>query len=151
MTDQWSVLVASSDVENRRAVTKMLVNQGFDPVSASTVKQCRRMLEKQQVALIFCERQLTDGNYQDILKCAIGDSPKKKARVILMSGLMKPEEYYQARQSGVFDIIGLPCRPTNVEWAIILAKRDERNRAKQLIGISSVSQSRRMSAIVGAS
>lgn len=151
MTDQWSVMVASSDLENRRGLARMLVGQGFDPVSAATVKQCREILEKQQIALIFCEPHFPDGNYQDILKATICDSQKKNPRVILMSSLMKPEEYHQARQSGVFDIIGLPCRPTNVEWAIILAKRDERNRAKQLIGIPSVSQSRRMSSTATAS
>jgi DNA-binding NtrC family response regulator len=151
MTEQWAVMVVSSDLENRRALARMLVGLGFDPVSAATVKQCREVLDKQQIALIFCERHFADGNYQDILKATICGSQKKNPRVILMSSLMKPEEYQQARQSGLFDIIGLPCRPTNVEWAIILAKRDERNLAKQLVAIPPANQARRISATAGVS
>src|ERR1700722_19950177 len=122
MTEQWAGMVVSSDLEDPRPLARMLVGLGFDPVSAATVKQCREVLDKQQIALIFCERHFADGNYQDILKATICGSQKKNPGVILMSSLMKPEEYQQARQSGLFGILGLPCPPPTFQWAIFFIK-----------------------------
>ncbi len=151
MTDQWPTMVVSSDLENRRSIARVLSAQGFDPFSVGTVKECREVLNEREVAVIFCDRDLSDGDYRDILASVMCAPQKKRARVVLMSLLMKPEEYQEAKRSGVFDIIGLPCRPTNIEWAIILAKRDERNRAKQLIGVAPLSPSRGKSAVAGVS
>ena len=142
MTEQWPVMVVSPDLENRRNIARVLSSQGLDPICIGTVKECREILDRQEVALIFSDRDLSDGDYRDILASTVCYPQKKRARVVLMSRLRKPEEYEEAKTSGVFDVIGLPWRPTNIEWTIILAKRDERNRAKQLVGITPGSASR---------
>jgi len=142
MTDQWPIMVVSSNLESRRSILRILASQGFDPVSTSNVKECREVLEKQYVSLIFCDRELSDGDYRDIQAGALSAPQKQKARVVVISPLMKPEEYQEARNSGVFDIIGVPCRPTNIEWTIILAKRDERKRMKQPLRITALNSSR---------
>ena len=151
MTEQWPIVVVSPDLESRRSIARVLSAQGFDPTCIGTVRECREILEKQEVAMIFCDRDLSDGDYRDILASTLCSPQKKPVRVVLMSRLKRPEEYEEAKRSGVFDIIGVPCRPTNIEWTIILAKRDERNRAKQLLNISPGAPLRAKSASAGMS
>lgn len=151
MMDQWMIMVVSSDLENRRNVSRILASQGFDPIGVASVRECREVLEKQDISLIFCDRRLADGDYRDV-QATIQCTPRKqKPRVVVISPLMKPEEYQEAKSSGVFDIIGVPCRPTNIEWTIILAKREERNRLKQPIRITSFNSSRGKPFAAGAS
>jgi DNA-binding NtrC family response regulator len=38
------------------------------------------------------------------------------------------EEFKEAMRWGAFDVISAPCRPTDVEWMVIQARRDERHR-----------------------
>lgn len=147
--DQYPVMVVSSDLENRRNIARLLMDQGFEPASAASVNECREILEQHEIRVIFCDRDLHDGDYRDVLASAIYAPHKNKAYVVLMSALMRPEDYQEARRSGIFHVVGLPCRSTNLEWAIILAKRDERNRAKELLGIPSGSQSRAKVAMAG--
>ena len=90
-----------------------------------------------------------DGDYHDVLASALYAPHKDKAHVVLMSALTRPDDYQEARRAGIFDVVGLPCRPTNLEWAIILAKRDERNHARELVGIPSSSPARARVAVVG--
>lgn len=151
MNDQWPMMVVSSDLEGRRSVVRMLVSQGFEPISAASVGECREVLDKQEVGLIFCDGQLIDGDYQDILASALYAPHRSKARVVLIAPQMKPEAYQEAKRAGVFDVISLPCRSTNLEWAIILAKRDERNRKKERLGIAPHSRPPVKSAAAGIS
>jgi len=51
---------------------------------------------------------------------------------VMMADLDTPEEYHQARQHGLFDVIPSPCRATDVEWMVIQAKRNRRP-AKELL------------------
>jgi CheY-like chemotaxis protein len=151
MTGQLTIMVVSADLENRRNIARILDSQGFDPVCVANVRECGEILGKQGISLIFCDRKLADGDYRDIQANALAVPQKQKPRVVVMSALMKPEEYQEAKSSGVFEVIGVPCRPTNIEWAIILAKRDERNRMKQPLRITSFNSSRGNPAAAGAS
>ena len=151
MTDQWPIMIVSSDLEGRRNIARMLTSQGFDPICAASVSECREVLDKQEVGLIFSDRDLMDGDYQDVLAGTLYSPQKNKPRVVLIAALMKPEAYQEAKRAGIFDVINLPCRSTNLEWAIILAKRDERNRKKELLGIAPFSRPPAKSAAAGIS
>lgn len=131
MNIPWQIVVASSDLESRRALTSILTRQGLDPISASTFAECRDVIEKEAVGLVFCDRHLTDGNYRDILN--VSRSAAGKVRVVVTSKHADWDEYLEAMRLGAFDVIASPCRPTDVEWMVIQAKRDERNRSRDLI------------------
>ena len=45
------------------------------------------------------------------------------------------DEYLEAIRLGAFDVIASPCRPTDVEWMVIQARRDERVRVRQVVGV----------------
>ncbi|HWF37679.1 MAG TPA: response regulator [Candidatus Acidoferrales bacterium] len=151
MTDQWLIMVVSSNLEARRNVTRMLTSQGFETISAASVRECGEVANTQDVALIFCDRDLSDGDYRDVLAMTLCRPHKNKARVVLISSQMSPEAYQEAKRSGVFDVISLPCRPTNLEWTVILAKRDERSRRKELLGIAPYNRPSVKSAAAGIS
>lgn len=129
MDNFGDILVASSDLELRRSIVTTLRQLGTDPICASTVSQCREILARQSIALVFCDRRFTDGNYEDLM-AAVASSPRNpRARVVLTTNFIGPGEYHEAKQSGVFDVIASPCHSIAIEWMVILAQRDEMKRS----------------------
>lgn len=131
MNIPWQIVVASSDLESRRGLTSILTRQGLDPISTSSFAECRELIERETVGLVFCDRHLADGDYRDILN--VTRSATGKVRVVVTSKHADWDEYLEAMRLGAFDVIASPCRPTDVEWMVIQAKRDERNRSRELL------------------
>jgi DNA-binding NtrC family response regulator len=133
MSDTWQILVASSDLQSRRTLVSTLDRQGFDSFCASNVSQCREILDSQHIRLVFCERAFADGDYRDVLSAAAGGSQQPKARLVLLTALADSEQYRRAKEQGVFEVINAACRPTDVEWMVIQARRDEQQRGATLL------------------
>jgi DNA-binding NtrC family response regulator len=125
MSETWQIMVASSDLENRRNLMSTLDRQGLGAFCASNVSQCREILGKQNVGLVFCDRSFADGDYRDVLSAAASSASGLKTRVVLLSTLADAEQYRRAKDQGVFEVISAACRPTDVEWMVIRARRDE--------------------------
>jgi DNA-binding NtrC family response regulator len=124
MTSWFEVLVVSSDAVLRDNLANILAALGIDAVSASTLHECGETLAQRRVALIFCDRDLADGNYQQLLK--IRTASGAKPRVVVTSRTADWGEFKEAMRHGAFDVIRVPCRRTDVEWMVIQAKRAER-------------------------
>lgn len=133
MSDLWLVMIASSNLENRQRLTRILEQQGVDAIWASTAAQSRETLESEHVGLVFCDRYFADGDYQDVLAAAHSPSAKGETRIVLTSPMLNAEQYEKAKQQGVFEVIPTPCRPTDVEWMIIQAKRKELKRPRPIL------------------
>jgi len=131
MNIPWDILVASSDLEGRRALSNILGNLGVDPLTSSTVRECKELMASERVGLIFCDRLLADGNCYDLLNASrIG---RTKARVVVMSSTADWDEFLEAMRLGAFDVIANPCRATDVEWMIIQALRYERTEVRMAL------------------
>ena len=130
METTWEILVASPDLEMRRSIVTILTRLGVDAICASTVEQCREVLAKNYVGLVFSDRHFPDGTYLDLLAPA-GSTPGEKPRIVLTTYCIDPAEYHTARLSGVFEVISSPCHSTAVEWMVIQAMRDDRKRRRQ--------------------
>jgi two-component system response regulator PilR (NtrC family) len=128
MNIPWDILVASSDLEGRRALSNILGKLGVDPLTSSTVRECKELIGSERVGLIFCDRLLSDGNCYDLLNASRGG--RAKARVVVMSSTADWDEFLEAMRLGAFDVIASPCRATDVEWMIIQALRYERTEAR---------------------
>jgi DNA-binding NtrC family response regulator len=126
MNEPLQVAVTFGSLENRRHVAMILVNLGLDPICIASVKQCRDLLAKEDIHLIFCDRFLSDGDYCDILSAT--QSGKSQPFVVLACQ-HNNSDYQQAIAQGVFAVITAPCRPTDVEWMLIQAKRKQRDLA----------------------
>lgn len=126
----WEVVVVSSNLVNRQDVAGMLFRLGIDPICLSTVDQCRNLRSHKNIGLVFCDRHVKDGDYRDVLSAVGPSQTARDAKVVMMAELDTPEEYHEARRQGLFDIISSPCRPTDIEWMVIQAKRN-RHRGKE--------------------
>jgi DNA-binding NtrC family response regulator len=126
MTTPWDVVVVSSDLESRRNLSAILVRQGLDPICTSTLRECREIISQKSVGVVFCDSNVADGSYKEFL--AGYHSRSERPRVVVTSRHSEWDEFKEAIRLGAFDVIGAPCRPTDVEWMIIQAKRDDRNR-----------------------
>jgi DNA-binding NtrC family response regulator len=118
-------VVVTSDLFNRRHLTDILNNHGVEPFCFSTLRECREILSERSVGLVFCDPEVSDGNYKDLL--AICNSRKRRPRVVVTSPDVEPPAVKEAMQLGAFHVISSPCRPADVEWMLIQAKREERN------------------------
>lgn len=127
MDTSWQIVVASSNLENRRRITTVLMQLGLDPIRLSSVSQCREVLAKEQINLLFCDRVLSDGDYDDIV--AASHATEGRPPVVLVCH-HNNIEYQKAIGSGVFGVITEACHPSDVEWMMIQAKRDYCKRAR---------------------
>ena len=125
MASPFEIVVVSSDLADRDQLTGVLASLGLHPVATSSLRECREILAQKNVELVFCDRHLVDGNYQDLLATSrqSGDRP----RVVVTSHSADWDEYTEAMRCGAFDIISAPCRRTDVEWMVIQAKRAGRD------------------------
>lgn len=128
MTSPFEIIVASPDLENRKHLTEILVKIGIDPLRASTIRECQEMYEQRRVGLIFCDARLADGTCEEFLKQYPRGGPRP--RVVLTSRTADWDEFMRATRLGAFDVICVPCYPTDVEWMVIEASREERSRMR---------------------
>jgi DNA-binding response OmpR family regulator len=123
----YPVLIASSDIENLKAIRAVLAEDGLSTICASTVKETQEALASTPVSIVICDRQLPDGSFKDLLHLT------KKARpevpVVVASRTDDWKENVAAKQLGAFEVIHSPCERSSVEWAVIMALRVWRQRA----------------------
>jgi DNA-binding NtrC family response regulator len=127
----FEVIVVSSDLESRRQLAGILTKLNHDPISVATLKDCHEQFAQREVGIIFCDPLVSDGNYQDLLGAY--RMKDRRPRVVVRSRLADWGQFKEAMRSGAFDVIASPCRPTDVEWMIIQAKREERELAKNSV------------------
>jgi len=83
-------------------------------VCCSTVRDARSRLARKHVPVVFCEAQLTDGSFRDLLGAA--DTTVSKVVVTSRSG--DTREYVEAMSLGAFDYMSSPYRRSEVEWIL---------------------------------
>ena len=124
MVSPFEVVIVSSDLAVRQHLAGILANLRVDAVCTSTLRECREILTQKSIQLVFCDSQVADGNYQDLL--AVYPQPGERPRVVVTSARADWDAYKEAMRCGAFDIISVPCRRIDVEWMVIQAKRAER-------------------------
>ena len=58
-------LVASSHLESRRVLLRILDDLGVNTFASTTLAEAEELLSRQQVALVFCDECLADGTYRE--------------------------------------------------------------------------------------
>jgi DNA-binding NtrC family response regulator len=117
------ILVVSSDQDHRHALTSILQKNGWTPLHASRLSECRDLLAKQNVGLVFCERRLADGTYRDLL--SVAHTLNRRVPIVVTSRLADWDEYLEALRYGAVDLIASPCKPNDVSSAIAQAQRED--------------------------
>jgi len=124
----WEILIASSDLDTRRDLARILHAQGCAPFYARDIEEGLWLMSEQSIGLVFCDCHLEDGTYRDFLIAQ--RALKKKPRVVVTSLEADWNQYLQSMRLGAFDMITAPLRPTDVESMLIQASHEERNRLR---------------------
>jgi len=113
--------------ENRDVVTAAMSHWSIEAVPCSGVREARTLLPSARPSLIFCEEDLPDGTYRELLNDV---SKTAKTRVVVISASAEQDAHYnEALELGAFDMIASPCRRSDVQWIAIRAMQDELRRS----------------------
>ena len=123
------VIVVTSDNATWKNVSHTLRGIGIHASRCSTVEDCRHILRRDSIDLVFCDERVSDGDYWDVFS-AVTRGLIKGPRTILMSRTMNASECEQAKCCGMFAVIESPCPPEAVEWTLALAKRAQRSSSR---------------------
>jgi DNA-binding NtrC family response regulator len=116
-------LVASSHLEPRRALLRILEDLSVNTFASATLAEAEDFLSRQEVVLVFCDDHLTDGSYRDLLR-TLG-TWEKAPRIVVTTRTGEWKEYMEALRLGAFDMIPYPYRSTDVELNVRRAMRGE--------------------------
>jgi DNA-binding NtrC family response regulator len=108
---------------NQDLVKNAMSQWAMEVISCSTLQEARALLPDPTLSLIFCEETLRDGTYSDVLN--ILGRPLKTRMVVISPSSHVDEKYQEAIGTGAFDVIASPCRPSDVQWMVIRAIREE--------------------------
>ena len=131
MPGHSSVLVVSSDSEDRKALAQLLDRFSLHVIPCSSVAQASEVLSRHAVDVAFCDDRLSDGCYRDLL--AIKNPGQKLPRLVVIFRTGEWEQYLEAMHLGAFDALRRPWRPTDVEVVILRATQDDRRAADRRI------------------
>jgi DNA-binding NtrC family response regulator len=106
------VLVVGSDVGNRTALVNILEECGLEPVIASNVEEAGNILARRPTHVVFCEDNLPDGSFREILRLVRATRPD--SQVVVSSKLGDVDQYIEAMILGAFDFIAPPYRDADV-------------------------------------
>jgi DNA-binding NtrC family response regulator len=114
-------LVASSHLECRRALLRILEDLGVNAFASATLAEAEEVISRQRIALVFCDDHLTDGSYRDLLHNL--RTSKQSPHTVVTTRTAEWKEYLEALGLGAFDMIQYPYRPTDVELNVLRAMR----------------------------
>lgn len=116
MLNPRKILVALSDLASQRSLAGALGTKGHDAVFTSTLREAREVLGKEQVAVVFCQVELEDGSFRDIL--ASGETVRARVPVVVCSPFYDKDVYIDAMCRGAFDFIAYPYAQKEVDWIL---------------------------------
>ena len=113
--------------ENRDVVTAAMSHWSIEAVPCSGVREARSLMPTARPSLIFCEEDLSDGTYRELLQDV---SKTARTRVVVISAAAEVDAHYnEALALRAFDMIASPCRRSDVQWIAIRAMQEELRRS----------------------
>jgi DNA-binding NtrC family response regulator len=140
MGKPWETVIAISDPDERRTLAKILGQLGIDAMCVATFSQCRELLDKGEVGLVFSGEYFPDGDFRELL---MSSQARKLGPSVIVTSPRILKRSQEAIQLGAFDVIGVPFRPTDVEWVVIKASRNREALAETKLASPLVSPANR--------
>ena len=131
-------VVVVSTGSNREAVVSAMGRWSIEPLCCSGIQQARQLLPRGGRSLVFCEEQLPDGTYRELLREL---SRERHTQLVVISSANDLEQIHrEASALGAFETIASPCAPADVQWVAIRAlqnaERHVRNNRRQEFELS---------------
>jgi DNA-binding NtrC family response regulator len=123
MDEHRCVVVACSHMEDRKSLIHILESLSLDVISCSDMDQVHKVLSRRNVPLVFCDEQLSEGCFRDLVSA---DIPGQKAsRVVVTIRTGDCDEYLRVMRLGAYDGLRCPLCPTDVELVVLRAMRED--------------------------
>jgi len=122
------VLVVGWDAAKRAALVDILEECGLEPVIASNLEEAHNILARRPMHVVFCEDNLSDGGFRELLRLVKADTPE--IQVVVSSRLVDVDEYIEAMNLGAFDFIAPPYRGTEIISVVDSASKRYRLKRK---------------------
>jgi DNA-binding NtrC family response regulator len=120
-------VVVVSAGSNRDAVTSAMGRWSIEPLCCSSIQEARQLVPLADRSLIFCEENLADGSYRDLLPDL---ARTRRAHLVVISASSDLDQVFrEASALGAFEAIASPCTPTDVQWVAIRALQGSERRA----------------------
>lgn len=126
MVGKMQVMIGPQDLASWDHLTNVLESRGLGLTRYRSVQEVRRALSGENVLVVFCENQLIDGTYEDLLMAA--REVRSRTRIVVAPSSQSQAEsrtYLRAKELGAFDVLRESYGPKDVEWVVICAIRDE--------------------------
>ena len=121
MPDPQKVLVISGDAEGTSVLAAFLRACGMKAIFSESVQECRGVLARGDVTLVFCDSTLKDGDYREVMRLAAASDVHPP--VVVTSRLDDTSQYLEAMRLGAFDFMARPFRRSEIEWIVQNATR----------------------------
>ena len=125
------VLLASSDQENRRTLELLVCECGFETTVCSTLDEARFVAQHGNVSLVFCDAQLPDGSYHELLLLAAA----KNIPLVVAAHTVAIRSYFEAMELGALDYVVAPYRRREIDRLVFNVLRRPLERAESPSGL----------------
>ena len=133
MRSELNLLVVATHVENKKSLLGVLHGLPINVYSSTTIEGAQEVLSGHDIIVVFCEGQLTDGPYRDLLSVVCSTYPTTRF-VVVLSAEEWPEKH-EALRLGASDVLRCPLQAADVELVLLRAVRGELERSGLLGGI----------------
>lgn len=123
MHTRWEVVILSSDLEWRRSLAHTLAANEIDFAYASSIEECKEIVARDFVGMVFWDTRLAKSTYQDLARSV--RLLDRRVKIVVISHLKDWDDHLAAAQIGAFGVIPYPCQPTDIEWVLSRAARAE--------------------------
>jgi DNA-binding NtrC family response regulator len=124
MRTLWEAVILSGDLEWRYSLAHILAENGIDSVYASSIEECKEIVSRECVGLVFWDSHLAVAGYQELVRSV--QSLDYRVKIVVISHLDDWEQHLATAREGAFGVIPFPCHPTDIEWVLSRAARAER-------------------------
>lgn len=122
------VLIVSCDKNHRDFLADSTSKRGLRPICCQTLAAAEAILDDQCVSLIFCEDELLDGHFAQLVHKGSGHSDGPP--IIIVSRRDDWDAYLRAMRLGAFDYVTLPPYVGELEHSIWGALHESRQSGK---------------------
>jgi phosphoserine phosphatase RsbU/P len=123
MSTTIPALIISPDRAHRDLLAASCSKYGLRPICCETLGAASALLTHQGVGVVFCEDNLPDGRYAQLIHNRYGHN--QKLPVIVVSRRDDWDSYLAAMRLGAFDYVVLPPNTGEIERALSSALREQ--------------------------
>jgi DNA-binding NtrC family response regulator len=118
MLTPQKVLIISSEPQNMEELDRAFGKYGLKRAHCETVSTAKKLIPTQQFSAVYCEENLADGSYREVIREVAGSSANTP--VIVVSSRGDWDAYVTAMAEGAFDYLGLPLNQEELERILLL-------------------------------